>query len=81
MRLSDITAGVRAAATAHCYNRAAMHRSAKCRYGLRDQKIGKQRKNERMREEKEKENERERNGFVSKHVSGELESRGKKLRR
>lgn len=45
MRLSDITAGVRAIGTAHCYNRATMHRLAKCRYEVCDQKIGKQREN------------------------------------
>lgn len=50
MRLSDITAGVRAVGMAHCYIRAAMHRPAKCRYEPCDQKIGKQRGNGRGNE-------------------------------
>lgn len=57
----DITAGIRAIGTAHCYNRATMHRLAKCRYESCDQKIGKQRGNKR---EEEKERIEGTNGLV-----------------
>lgn len=45
-----------------------MHRSAKCRYKPRDQKIGKQRKNEQKREEKGNEREMDlfRNTFLER---------------
>lgn len=76
MRLSDITAGVRAVATAHCCNRATMHRPAKCRYRPCDQQMGKQResKQDEKREEKYRDRGRgiqERNKSVAGHVSGE----------